>query len=258
MTFRGCLPTFTDNAEAFEKGRPLTAPADTAKKPFRARVTSVEQPAPDTRIYKLEAEGAPPHRAGQYAIVHAEGFQPREYSIASPPESGLLEFHIKSTGRGGMSDHIFETWKQGAEVLIAAPFGDHFWHPAYRPLLALAGGVGIAPLKAVIEAHVMHAPHAPVHLYWGVRDAGHLYLDKFFRALAEEHQGFHYIPLLQEGSTHRTGFIAPALLQDFKELSEFSIYLAGPQPMVEATLPTLLQMRADKDWLFSDAFKVGL
>lgn len=238
----------------------MTTTPDTAALPTprlcAGRVTSVADIAAGTRIYRVDTGGPLPHRAGQYALVHAEGFEPREFSIASPPEAGFLEFHIKNTGRG-ISRHIFENWQEGAQVTLEGPYGDHYWRPSARPLLALAGGVGIAPLKAVIEAHFSHARRSPAHLYWGVRDETHLYLDGFFRDLMRGNPDFHYIPLLAqaaEGSARRAGFIGPALHDDFPTLAGFSIYIAGPRAMVEATLPVLLEKHADRDWLFSDAF----
>lgn len=220
-------------------------------------MATVEEIAADTRIYRLDTGGPLPHRAGQYALLQADGFEPREFSIASPPEAGYFEFHIKATGRGGLSDHIFKTWRKGSDVTLVAPFGEHYWRPSPRPLLALAGGVGIAPLKAIIEAHFAYAKHSPAHLYWGVRDAAHLYLDNFFKGLSTRHPEFHYVPLLaqkSEGATQRTGYIAPALGADFPTLAGFNIYIAGPRAMIDATLPVLLGKGAEKEWLFSDSF----
>lgn len=225
---------------------------------YEGRVVSVEAPAEDTRIIKVEVASAEriPFRAGQYAMLYAPGLEPRAFSIASAPHLPFLEFHVKSTGRG-ISAHIFANWKKGDAVTFEAPFGDHYWRASSRPLLALAGGVGIAPLKAIIEAQFDHAVQSPAHLYWGVRDEEHLYLDDFFRGLIAKHHSFHYIPLLAQGSgksSLRMGFIGPAVANDFPTLAGFNIYMAGPAAMVEATLPLLLQHGAEKDFIFSDAF----
>jgi CDP-4-dehydro-6-deoxyglucose reductase, E3 len=224
---------------------------------YEGRVVSVEAPAEDTRIIKVEVPGAEniPFRAGQYAMLYAPGLEPRPFSIASAPHLSYVEFHVKSTGRG-ISAHIFTNWRQGDIVAFEAPFGDHYWRASSRPLLALAGGVGIAPLKAIIEAHFDHAVQSPAHLYWGVRDEAHLYLDGVFRDLSTRHHSFHYVPLLAQGSGKalRTGFIGPAVTNDFPTLAGFNIYMAGPVAMVEATLPALLQHGAEKDHIFSDAF----
>lgn len=223
---------------------------------YEARVISVDDIAGDTRIIRADIGTASPHRAGQYAHLSASGFDPRPYSIANAPDGGLLEFHIKNTGRG-LTEHIFENWRADSTISVEAPFGDHFWRASARPLLALAGGVGIAPLKAILEAHFNHAQHSPAYLYWGVRDAQHLYLDHAFRGLQKTYPEFRYVPLLGEpaaGATHRTGYIAPALAEDFQTLAGMNIYIAGPAPMINATLPALTALGAEKEWLFSDSF----
>jgi NAD(P)H-flavin reductase len=232
--------------------------AQTEPRRYEGRVLSVDIPAEDTRIIKIEVAGLEriPFKAGQYAMLYAPGLEPRAFSIASAPHLPFLEFHVKSTGRG-ISAHIFENWRQGDAVAFEAPYGDHYWRASSRPLLALAGGVGIAPLKAIIEAQFDHAVQSPAHLYWGVRDEAHLYLDGFFRGLLAKHPSFHYIPLLAHSAgkpSLRTGFIGPAVTNDFPTLAGFNIYMAGPAAMVEATLPLLLQHGAEKDHIFSDAF----
>jgi len=235
----------------------LAAPSIPAPALYQAHVSSVEQITADTRILGLTLDGGKrlKYLAGQYALLQAEGFEPREFSIASAPHHDELEFHIKSTGRG-ISNHIFGNWSEGTKVKLQAPFGAHYWRPSTRPLLALAGGVGIAPLKAIIGAHFEHAPHAPAALYWGVRDEAHLYLDSSFITMAERNPAFSYVPLVagEANEDRRRGFIGPAVGEDFPDLSRHIIYMAGPAAMVHATLPALLEHGADKDFIFSDAF----
>ncbi len=227
---------------------------------YDGRVTSVDSIAADTRIVSIALEDKSgralhlDHLAGQYAHLHAEGYEPRAFSIASAPHEPELEFHIKSTGRG-ISNYIFEQWEEGTKVKLEAPFGAHYWRPSTRPLLALAGGVGIAPIKAIIGAHFAHAPHAPATLYWGVRDEAHLYLDTAFITLSDRNPDFTYVPMVAgETDIRRKGFIGPAAVEDFPDLSRHIIYMAGPAAMVQATLPLLLEHGAQKDFIFSDAF----
>lgn len=230
--------------------------SQTAARRYEARIISVDDIAADTRIIRADIGTASPHRAGQYAHLSAADFDARPYSVANAPDGGLLEFHIKNTGRG-LTAHIFENWQAGSVISVEAPFGDHFWRASTRPLLALAGGVGIAPIKAILEAHFNHAQHSPAYLYWGVRDAQHLYLDSKFRDLQKTYPEFRYVPLLGEaspGAPHRSGYIAPALAEDFRTLAGHNIYIAGPAPMINATLPALNALGAEKDWLFSDSF----
>jgi NAD(P)H-flavin reductase len=225
-----------------------------------ARVSGIEDMTPDTRILRLTLTGPAPleYRAGQYANIHAPGLEPRAFSIASPPHDPELEFHVKNTGRG-ISAYIFNALTRGAEVTLEGPFGNHYWRPLAKPLIALAGGVGIAPMKAIVETHLLEDSAAPVWLYWGVKNARQLYLDSSFRHLAEQYPRFHYTPLLAaapEGqrSPLRVGSMGAALSVDFPGLSGCAIYMAGPAAMIDDTLPQLLAQGAERDFIYSDAF----
>jgi len=232
---------------------------------YTGRVIGIHDVSPDTRKLTVEIDNKQrlPFSAGQYVHLAVEGFEERPFSIASPPHEPLLEFHIKSTGRG-LSAHIIEELKPGSPITLKGPLGSSHWRAeAVRPLLALAGGLGIAPLKSIIEACLYDRSHPPVHLYWGARARAQLYLDDYFRALARKYPRFSYIPVLSEekddtdsGPPYRTGFLGHAVAEDFETLSGLSIYLAGPGPMIEATMPLLLHKGAEEDYIFSDGFGV--
>lgn len=225
---------------------------------YSARITGIDDVGSDTRVLKLELENRQrlPFTAGQYALLSAGGHDARPFSIASTPEAPELEFHIRSLGQG-LSDFLVSDAALGTAVTIEAPFGVSHWRASDRPLLALAGGLGIAPLKAVLETQLATAGAPPCHLYWGVRTVGQLYLDRFFRNLAQKYPRFSYIPVLSEADAaepYRTGFISDAVAADFGSLAGFDIYMAGPPPMVAATLPALLHHGAESAHIFSDAW----
>jgi NAD(P)H-flavin reductase len=230
----------------------------TAPRRYSARITGIDDVGSDTRILKLELENRQrlPFAAGQYALLATVGHEARPFSIASTPDAAHLEFHIRSAGQG-LSDFLVNHAQLGAEISLEAPFGTSHWRASDRPLLALAGGLGVAPLKAILETQLATAGSPPCHLYWGVRAADQLYLDHFFRSLAQKYPRFGYIPVLSDtdtAETYRTGFISDAVAADFDTLAGFDIYMAGPPPMVAATLPALLHHGAESDHIFSDAW----
>ncbi len=232
-------------------------------RPYTGRVIGVHDVSADTRKITVEIEGCLrlPFGAGQYMQLSVEGFEQRPFSIASAPHEPLLEFHIKNSGRG-LSAHIAEALQPGHPITLEGPLGQSHWKPAaedapVRPLLMLAGGLGIAPLKSIITACLHGRNHPPVHLYWGVRTGAQLYLDDFFRDLAKKNPRFSYIPVISDetdATEHRTGLIGHAVAEDFETLAGFSIYMAGPAAMIDATLPLLLHKNAEEDYIFSDGF----
>jgi len=238
---------------------PLTTPAAPAAV-YQARVIGIEDVMSDTRILRVELAQRQRLKflAGQYVHLKLGDAPARPYSIASAPDLDHIEFHIRSAGQGGLSDALVATTQPGTELTLEGPFGHSYWRGGNRPFLALAGGLGIAPIKSILEAHLSAAGSPPCHLYWGVRDEGQLYLDRHFRSLAQKHPRLSYIPVISDtgaATSLRSGFVSAALAEDFAHLADVDIYLAGPTAMVAATLPALLDLGADQTRIFSDSWQ---
>jgi NAD(P)H-flavin reductase len=125
-------------------------------------VLSVEAATPSTRIVRLDLGGAAwPFEAGQAALI---GLADREervpYSIASAPAEsqryGWVDFLIKvePSGRWG---HQFDGIEPGMRVGVRGPFGSFLFPltPVERKFLFIAGGTGIAPIRAILRQALM-------------------------------------------------------------------------------------------------------
>ena len=78
-----------------------------------------------------------------------------------------------------------------------------------------------------------------------------------FRALMRRHAGFRFIPVLSEPSgptARRTGFVHEAVARDIARLEGWKAYLAGPPPMVEATVAVLAARGLPAADIHADAF----
>lgn len=225
---------------------------------YHGRIVRIDDVLPDTRVLAVELDNREQlqHHAGQYARLGFDRLPSRPFSIASLPGQDALEFHIRNTGKGDNA-RALEELQIGAAVTLEGPFGHNHWRPSDRPLLALAGGLGIAPLKAILEAHLGDKSHAPARLYWGVRNRGQLYLDRAFQTMTTQYPRFGYVPVLSdenEGGRYRTGLITTHLADDFPDLAEFDIYMAGPPTMIDSLMPGLLQRNADPARIFCDGW----
>jgi NAD(P)H-flavin reductase len=220
-----------------------------------ARVVAVESATHDIRILRLAPERPFEFRAGQYARLRFPGHAPRDYSIACVPGGAHVEFHIRDSGAGA-SAHACRALKPGDVVSLEGPFGNAaFDETSTRPLLAIAGGSGLAPMGAVVEAALARDPVREVQLYFGVRGARDLYDEARFAALAARHPNFRFVPVLsmEEGHTiHRTGLVGDIVAADHPDLARFDVYLAGPPAMVTHVRDRLLDCGVPADRLFAD------
>ncbi len=206
---------------------------------FQTRVAVIEDyPAARLRriVLKPLVLGAlPAYRAGQYAMLTFPGFSPRPFSIGNAPGHDFLEFHIRQTG-GEASAYATTSLKVGDILDLTAPFGEcQYVQDCNRPGIAVAGGSGLACMKAITEEALADQNRsAPFYLYFGARTAKDVYLDQTFRDLAETDSRFHYIPVLSEEtiSGYRQGLVGDVMAGDFPDLQGYRIYGAGPVEMM--------------------------
>jgi len=224
------------------------------------RVASLDRATHDIRIVRLEVLSGGPfsYSAGQYAGLTFGDLPPRDYSMASRPEEPVLEFHIRRMAGGGASTYALERLAEGEEVRLEGPFGAAHLRENYRgPMLAIAGGSGLAPIKSIVESALAAGMAQPIHLYFGVRGERDLYLTDHFGALARRHRNFAFHPVLSEPegpSSHRTGLVHAAIAADFADLDGFKAYLAGPPVMVEAATGMLFERGMRREDIHADAF----
>lgn len=222
--------------------------------PHKGIITDIRDTEDGTRILTVTTAKRVAYLAGQYVALSFGGLSPRPFSIASMPDMPFFEFHIRNSGAGEVAAAL-PLLKTGDSVHIGIPEGNCHWRKSTRPLLAIAGGTGIAPMKPILLTHMADTSAPPARLYWGARSKSHLYLDPFFRALEKAEKRFHYSPVLSEeerDAPYRHGFINDALREDFPSLDHMSIYLAGPPMMVQGLYPLLLSMDADPAYIFGD------
>jgi ferredoxin-NAD(P)+ reductase (naphthalene dioxygenase ferredoxin-specific) len=228
----------------------------------QATVLDIAAPTPDVRVVRLGLPGAPfDFQAGQYVRLWFGDLAPRDYSLGSVPGSSELEFHIRVNAERGVGLYVGTALRTGDTLVLAGPFGDAYWragHPG--PMLAVAGGTGVVPIKSIVETSLRHGVIAPVHVYLGARTAIDLYLEAHFRALAQKYANLHFVAAVSEpafADGHRMGNVSELVGEDFDNLYRFKAYVAGPPPMVAATQDILRARGIDAADIHTDAFVPG-
>ena len=139
-----------------------------------ATAGSVVTETATARTIELEVPGWPEHRAGQHVDVRLtsdDGYRAeRAYSIASAPGEPLA-ITVERLDDGEVSPYLTQELRPGDELEVRGPIGGYFvWEPAFGgPLLMLAGGSGIVPLRAILRYRDLIGSSVPVRLLYSSR-----------------------------------------------------------------------------------------
>ncbi|MFC7275901.1 ferredoxin reductase [Paractinoplanes rhizophilus] len=138
-------------------------------------VASVPE-TPDARTIGLEIPDWPGHRAGQHVdlrLTAEDGYRAeRSYSIASAPSDTYVELTVERVPGGEVSSYLVDDLRMGDRLELRGPVGGYFvWDQELGgPLLLVAGGSGIVPLRSMLRHHRAIHSSIPVRLLYSVRD----------------------------------------------------------------------------------------
>lgn len=209
---------------------------------LQCRVSAIETLTHDIKLVRLALDADEPlaFSAGQYARLTFAGAPTRDYSMASAPDQPTLEFHIRRVPGGAATAHIHARLKAGDPVSLEGPFGASCLREQHAgPILCIAGGSGLAPVKAIVEAAIACGMKQPIHVYFGARSERDLYLVDHFEGLVQRHPYLSFTSVLSDaasGARGRSGWVTDAVAEDLGDLDGWKAYVAGPPPMVEAAL----------------------
>jgi CDP-4-dehydro-6-deoxyglucose reductase/ferredoxin-NAD(P)+ reductase (naphthalene dioxygenase ferredoxin-specific) len=232
--------------------------------PSRVMQCRVVELAPLTHdVYRLrltiESGGPYTFSAGQFAKLQFAFAPdaPRDYSMANPPHDGGLEFHFRVTP-GGVSQRIPVEVKEGDTVRVSGPFGTAYLREQHTgPILAVAGGTGLAPVRAILLAALNKGMGQPIHVYFGCRTERDVYGEPELRALEAKHPNLkvHVVVVEQPvAAGHRIGMVTDAVAADFADLRGFQVYMAGPPAMVDAATELVARLGVQRRDMHADAF----
>ena len=240
---------------------------DEAPAYWQADVMRVERVSMDVALVEVAPREPFSYQPGQSVAVEIPQ-RPRLWRYFSPANapqpSGRLLFHIQPIAGGIVSTAVVRNLRQGDTVRLAAPVGQQLTLPESGPvsdLLMIAGGTGLAPLRAVLEQidrkweTVRSAPR--VHLFHGSRMPWNLYDHQYLTQLARR-PWFDYTPVVSEdrsypGARGLVGCVA-ARAGDW---SRRTALVCGPPPMVRHTVGELKAAGVPPESIRREQFDFG-
>ncbi|HTT53436.1 MAG TPA: ferredoxin reductase [Streptosporangiaceae bacterium] len=214
-----------------------------------ATVSSLTRETPSVCTIALDVPHWGGHQAGQHLDVRLtadDGYQAeREYSIAAAPGEPVA-ITVERLDDGEVSPYLTDDLRTGDELEIRGPVGGYFvWEagPHDRPLLLVAGGSGIVPLRAILRHRQRTGATVPTRLLYSARSLA----DVIYREeLGQYHDGVQVSYTLTRsqppGWTGHTGRVDAALLAEvaWPASQDPVAYVCGPTNFVEAAAAGLI------------------
>lgn len=197
----------------------------------RYSVTAMTKVGKDVTRFRLQPldRGVRP-RPGQFAYLQGWRYgEAHPFTISHyDSQSGELSFSIKAVGP---YSRRLTTLRPGDTVFVDGPYGVFTREIGHtdRPIVVIAGGIGITPFLRHLEKGVI------AHLFWGCHtQADFVYQDKIRASGVKSH-------FVLSGQTKPTpgytvGVIDIELVERTLDqpLSKYDFYLCGPSPMMKS------------------------
>ncbi|MGL1958947.1 MAG: NAD(P)H-flavin reductase [Colwellia sp.] len=208
--------------------------------------------------------------AGQYLNFVMSNDDKRPFSIASSPNSDLIELQIGAFVADSYPMQVIERIKASLEknstITIEAPLGNaHLRSTSERPLLLLAGGTGFSYIKSMFEYLAEQKSTRHIVVYWGLREQNACYELEETTAMIAQLPHATFIPVIENINKNisenpsdtwqgKTGLVHQAVMHDIPNLAPYDIYLAGRFDMVATIRTDFIKHGALLDHMYADAF----
>jgi ferredoxin-NADP reductase len=215
-----------------------------------ATVTSVTRETGSVATIALDPPDWAGHRAGQHLDVRLtdeDGYSAeRSYSIASSPGEPVA-ITVERLEGGEVSPYLTEELRAGDELELRGPIGGYFvWEPADGgPLMLLAGGSGVVPLRSILRHRSRTGSGVPARLLYSARTLPDvIYRDE----LDQPQDGAQVIYTLTRdqppGWTGHAGRIDQALLAEVAWAAGANplAFICGPTSFVETAAAGLVAL----------------
>lgn len=229
---------------------------------MHATLERIEPVAHNITTFWFRPDHEPIHVAGQFIDLTIKHDKPdnrgekRWFTVsASPSESPLVSITTKfSDANGSTFKQALGSLKVGDQVNISMPMGDFVLpRDKSRPLLFVAGGIGITPFRSIIKSLVDSGEQRDIKLVYAARSKDEFAFKELFKAYGLP---VTYIVSQPDKSwLGETGTLdANKITQLIPDAKHRLIYMSGPEPMVETLVKDFRSLGFPEHHLVGDYF----
>jgi Na+-transporting NADH:ubiquinone oxidoreductase subunit F len=198
----------------------------------------------------------------------------RAYSIANnvAVPSGhivlLIRLALPPPDRSDLPPGAVSSWlfglKAGERVNVSGPFGTFAAQDTDREMIFIGGGVGMAPLRAIISDQLeTQKTQRQISFWYGARSKIDLFYEAEFSSFQAQYPNFRWLAALSDPAQGddwqgAQGFVHEVALREYLGTHpaphNCEYYLCGPPLMIRAVMAMLDDLGVDPDHIFNDDF----
>lgn len=218
--------------------------------------------ARDTMAFWFAANGARyEFRPGQHAdfVFGSESDNSRTFSLASSPldkEPLMIAMRMRRTA----FKNALKAAALGTRFIVSRPRGSFTLHrDITRPAVFLAGGIGITPIRSILQSATQERLPHKLYLFYSNREADDAAFIEELQSTAAQNPNFTFVPTITGHKTlewpYEKGHINREMLTRY--LLGFNgpiYYIAGPPGMVTAMTDLLNSLGVSQDDVRTEEF----
>lgn len=205
-------------------------------------------------------------KAGQYVQIEVPAYELtdepiyRAYSVASDPAvAGQIELEVRYVPDGICTTYVHKHLKVGDLLTLNGPYGEFGLRPTEREIICIAGGSGMAPIRAILLEMARTRNPRPCRYFFGARSKRDLFLVDEMQRLESEIPNFHFIPALSapveaDQWQGETGLITEVVDRHVSDASQSEAYLCGSPLMIDACIKVLRANGMPQEHIYYDKF----
>ena len=184
----------------------------------------------------------------------------RAYSLSSDPaQKNVIELIIRYVPGGICTTYCFEYLNIGDTAKINGPYGQFQLTENDCPMVFVAGGSGIAPIKCMLQHMKNTRNQRKTFFYFGAQTVNDLLLLDLMNDFQNDLADFTFIPVVanpepSDNWQGQIGLVTEALERDFKIAPQSEGYLCGSPGLVDAAIEVLTKLGMTEDKIFYDKF----
>ena len=209
------------------------------------------------------------YKPGQYVQLLSPQYEKsseevyRAYSISSDPaDETAIELIVRRVANGICTTYLFDHLKEGDAVRINGPYGHFYLRDTEAPIIFIAGGSGIAPIKCMLHHMQNNKNPRKAIFFFGVRSVKDLFLVEQMKAFEKNLASFTFVPVVSQpepeanwaGATGRVTDASSTYLDGQPDAAQHEGYLCGSPGMIESSVQVLVKHGIPDDRIYFDKF----